>query len=147
MEGRSRWRGGPDGVFLCALILATVVCDDIISSACCALGGGHVVERGMCLMMSGFHPKGGGGGVRFPPNSYNRVYNTITRIVTKCVLEVQNFIKIYKTLAGAPTHTCNASCHPPPLLPWKEPCPCKVPLRSLPDIERGLSAVQGKVSY
>ena len=59
MEGRSRWKGGPDGVFLCALILASV-CDDIISSACCALGGGHVVERGMCLMMSGFHPKGGG---------------------------------------------------------------------------------------
>ena len=96
-----------DGVFLRAMILASV-CDDIISSAGCA----HVSDD---VRVS---PKRGWVGFTFPPNSYNRVYNTITHIVVKCVLkEVQNFIKIYKTLGrctNAQMQCILSSPSPPP---------------------------------
>ena len=55
-------------------------------------------------------------------NGYNKVYNTIIKysiiiglaesdeILSLCV---QNLIKIYKTLAGAPTHACTLCMHLP----------------------------------
>ena len=66
-------------------------------------------------------------------NGYNKVYNTIIKysiiiglaesdeILSLCV---QNLIKIYKTLAGAPTHACTLCMHLPSQekvlkLPWE----------------------------